>query len=59
MVKRGAFKRIVRNAKEGIYDNQKCAELEQLAKHPGEWWKMVNSLKMIDYLRDQVDIGKV
>ena len=36
MEKRGAFKRTVRNAKTS-YENQKCAEVERLAKRPGEW----------------------
>jgi len=33
--KRGAFTRTVRNAKRN-YENQKCAEVERLAKRPGE-----------------------
>ena len=54
-----AFKRAVRKTK-GIYENQKkCAELERLAKHPREWWKMVKRLNVIDNLRDRVDVGKV
>ena len=36
MEKRGAFKRAVRKAKSS-YENQKCAELERLAKRPREW----------------------
>ena len=58
MEKRGAFKRAVRKAKRS-YENQKCAELERLAKRPREWWKMVKRLKVIDNLRDRVDVGKV
>ena len=35
MEKRGAFTRTVRNPKRK-YENQKCAELERLAKRSGE-----------------------